>query len=132
LTAIAYRDSREVARQTVRTPGIPVGLRLEVDQAGVLPAADGVDAVFVHAYIIDENGTTVTKASAPVTFTVDGNARILGGTPAAVDGGIASALLQAGLEPGVVTVTARSAELGEVSLMVTMEPQISANRGEIN
>ena len=61
LTAIAYRDNREVARHAVRTPGQPSNLRVDIDLAGVPLTADGVDAVFVHAYVIDQHGS-VKKA----------------------------------------------------------------------
>jgi beta-galactosidase len=111
LKAIAYLDGRESAEHIVRTPGEPKALRLSVDLADTNLSADGVDAVFVHAHVVDANGTVVPNASPRVTFKVDGPARIIGGEPAVVEGGIASALLQAGLEPGRITVTATSPEL---------------------
>lgn len=116
LSAIGYIADREAAHHTVRTPGEPRALRIKADFAGIGLVADAADAVFVHAYVVDEDGSTVTCASPKVTFTVDGPAQIIGGERAHVESGIASALLQAGCEAGAVVVTASSPGLLTASI----------------
>jgi beta-galactosidase len=112
-----------VATHLVRTAKAPVALRVSVDKAGIPLAFDGVDAVFVHAQIVDENGTVVVDTNSPVTFTVDGPARIVGGQSVCAIAGIASVLLQAGLDAGPITITASAPELGSSSYSLVPAPE---------
>ena len=122
LKAVGYRNGRIAAQHTVSTPGKPVRLELSADLSGVDLVADGADSVFVHARIVDEAGTTVYSASPEVTITVEGPARVHGGSKANVEGGIASALVQAGLQSGTFIVKASAPGLGESTLSINVEP----------
>ena len=48
----------------------------------------------------------------PVTFTVEGDARLIGENPIASEAGIATILLKTGPKPGTIQIVARSGELG--------------------
>jgi len=130
LDAVGYRNGRESARDSVRTPGQPAALRVFVDTSGVDLVADGADAVFVHAQIVDAEGTVVHSACVPVRFRTTGSGRLLcpdsdghgsGTVCALAEGGIASALLQAAREPGDIVITAEAAGLDVVSVTITSQ-----------
>lgn len=95
LEAVGYIDGREAARHAVRTPGGPRGLVVSIDERGRSFAERGKDAVFVHAALVDANGTTVSPAWENVAFGVTGAAQLVGHNPFPAEAGIASILLQA-------------------------------------
>jgi beta-galactosidase len=111
LRAVAYRNGIAVATFDRRTPGPAVALRLEVAENGRPLSADGSDAVFVRASVVDANGTVVPDDTSAVTFTMDGVGRLI--TPATLpaEAGIASALMASTGSAGVVHITARSGQL---------------------
>jgi beta-galactosidase len=80
LEAIAYQSGKEVARDTLRTAGKPVRLRLVPDKASVAVGWDHV--VHVEVQLVDENGTVVPNAADHVKFTVSGPGKMV-----AVDSG---------------------------------------------
>ena len=104
-------------------PKRPSSLRLAFDTARNPLVADGADAVFVRASMVDRNGTIVPENALPsLTFTVTGPARLVGTDPVHVEAGVASVLLQAGLEPGAIWVTARANGLAPVTATITSQP----------
>ena len=109
LKAVGYLGGKIVATDAVRTPEAPRSLRLAFDTVRNPLVADGADAVFVRASIVDRNGTVVPENALPsLTFSVTGPARLVGTDPVHVEAGVASVLLQAGLQPGAIRVTARA------------------------
>ena len=56
LKAVAYIDGRAVAANIVRTPGKAVALRLRAATLGKPLRADGADAVFVYAEVVERDG----------------------------------------------------------------------------
>lgn len=60
LTAVAYRDGKRVAQDTVRTAGSPAGVRLRVERGKTLS--------FVTADVVDSRGVLVPYADNLVTF----------------------------------------------------------------
>lgn len=99
LEAVAFIGGVEVARQLVRTPGPIRTLALWLDDAGKPLAADGKDAVIIHAELRDEVGTLVPDAWENVFFAATGAVALIGANPFSSDGGIASILLQADAAP---------------------------------
>lgn len=121
LKAEGYINGVKVAEQIVRTPEKPVGLKLEADLSGKPLKADGADAVFVYASIIDKNGTiSCLDNSTEVEFSVTGDAKIVGPSIVKVRGGIAAILVQsASLKASKILITAQAKELkkGTISLI---------------
>jgi beta-galactosidase len=118
LKAIAYRKGRVVAAHVLRTPGEAVALRLRAPLLGREWTADGSDGLFVYADVVDAKGEVVPDSKVAVSFKVAGGGRLV--TPAEMnaEAGIATALLQAGVTPGKVTVTAEAAGLRGGSLVL--------------
>ncbi len=110
LKAVAYRSGAAVAQHVVRTPGAPSRLELSIDEAG-RPFAAGGDLVFVYARVVDANGTVVPGAAVPVTFSAEGDARLIGDNPIVAEAGIATVLLKSGTKPGVVRIRASAEAL---------------------
>ena len=119
LTATGYLNGKPVMKREVRTPGKPAALKLVFDTAGRELAADGADAVFVRALVLDANGTVVPGNDTVITYSVNGPARLIGPNPIQGEAGIASILLQAGLKAGPITVTVNSPGLPPVTASIT-------------
>ncbi|MBR1449734.1 MAG: DUF4982 domain-containing protein [Prevotella sp.] len=106
LEAVAYRDGRVVARHKVETTGDPVRLMAEADNAEW--QADGQDLQHIVVQAVDKKGRRVLMAQQEVTFSVEGEADIVG----VINGDITSDELTVGtrrsLYQGSVTVILRS------------------------
>ncbi len=128
LKATGYRHGREVTAE-VKTAGPPARILLQADRTTI--HADGKDLSFVTVTITDKNGVMVPEADNPVQFKVEGKASIAG-----VDNGCQTSMesfkadhrkafngkclviLQAGREPGSITLTATSDGLQPASLKI--------------
>jgi beta-galactosidase len=107
LKAVGHIDGVSDAEHSVRTPENPVAINLTFDIQRTPLAADGADAVFLRAIVVDVNGTTVPVSALPsLSFSVDGPARIVGDKPAHVEAGIASVFVQSTGDAGEIVVTA--------------------------
>ena len=73
--------------------------------------ADGADAIFVYAHIIDASGITIWDADRMVKFTTNGPAQIIGPTEVKAEAGIATILLQATNQAGKIRISAESSGL---------------------
>ena len=123
LKAIGYIGGKPAAVNTVRTPEAPKSLTLAFDTARNPFVADGADAVFVRAEIVDANGTTVPRNTLPsLHFSVDGPARLVGADPIHIEAGVASMLLQSTGGTGPVRVTATATGLASATATVTPQP----------
>jgi hypothetical protein len=119
------------------TAAAPDHIVLTVEPALVKPdgeafaiTADGTDAAFVLAKVVDAQGNWVPTASNPITFAVSGPGTYRGGTDQLVtagkpvtyhapgdpelqaEGGMCKVAVRAQFTPGMVTVTATSPGLG--------------------
>lgn len=106
LKAIGYIGGVAVAEHVVRTPESPRSIEVRLDLGGKSLSADGADAVFARAVILDQHGTVVSSAANAVSFEIEGDARLIGENPVAAKAGIASILVQGGLTPGEIQVVA--------------------------
>ncbi len=79
--------------------------------------ADGSDAVFVYATLVDSLDNPVHSADSLIEFSVRGDAVLIGDNPAKAEAGIAAILLKAGTNPGKVMISARSGSLAGAELM---------------
>lgn len=75
LKAVAYKDGKKWAEETVETTGEAAGLKITSDRNTI--DADGKDLVFITVEVTDKQGRTVPKAANEVTFSVEGKASIV-------------------------------------------------------
>jgi beta-galactosidase len=119
LKAIGYVKGKKIAECTRRTPGKPAALRLVAETLGRPLAADGADAIFVRAQVVDAQGEIVPDANVPVRFTVDGPARIVSPSMSKSENdGVATVLLQAGTRPGKITLAASAEGLASAAAIM--------------
>lgn len=111
LKAEAYINGKLVATHERITPGAPASLLLDVDISGKEAEAGVNDVVFVYAQILDENGTIVPTSTNPVTFEIEGDAKLVGQNPIKAEAGIASILVQIGESPRYIVVKAVADEI---------------------
>jgi len=74
--AAAYKDGKEIGRQTINTAGNPSQIRLTSDRSKL--NADGKDLSFVTVEILDKEGNLCPWADNLVEFDVTGPAFIAG------------------------------------------------------
>jgi beta-galactosidase len=106
------RTAEGSASDTLTTAGPPD--RIELSGEPTVLRADGVSVSVVTARIVDEKGITVPSADHEVTFAVQGGAtiRCIGGKPqSTAAAGLARMIVQSGLTPDDVTLTAAAAGL---------------------
>jgi beta-galactosidase len=118
LKATGYINGQEKAEYAVTTAGAAASIRLHADLSGRPLQADGADAIFIYADILDKDGNVVTGSTAPIAYSVQGSGKLIGATTISATAGSAGIILQAGLDPGSITVTASSEGLGSGSLAV--------------
>lgn len=119
LKAIGYKDNKPVASYTVNTPGKPAKIHLTEATQGVPLKADGADAVFVYAEILDEHDRLVRQAKPAVKFSVEGPAKIVSPYRTNAEGGIAAILLQsAAATPGNIRITASAQGLESDDIII--------------
>ncbi len=107
LKAVGYIEGKKVTVKKRETPQKKKKLRIKVATHGIDLRADGADAVFVYAEIVDRNGTIkVLDNDTRVHFTIQGDADFVGPTTTKAEAGIASTLLQAGNKSVALTIKA--------------------------
>lgn len=111
LRAEGLIGNRVVVAQTVRPPGMPRRLALELDLAGQDLVADGADFLRVHARVCDARGTVCPFADDWIQFDIDGPAVVIDSSeiranPIRAEGGIASVLVRAMTRAGTIRVRA--------------------------
>ena len=75
LKAVAYKDGKPWAEETVRTTGPAARLTMEPDRAII--RNDGADLAFVTLKVHDQNGLPVPRACNAVTFGISGPGEIV-------------------------------------------------------
>lgn len=117
LKAVGYIKGNKSVEYSIRTPEKAEGLKLVVDTQGMDLNADGADVVFVHAHVVDKNGTiAVTDNDTKVVFKVEGEAILPCPVEAKARAGIASVLIRSTTKPGSIRIKAVSSGLGESSI----------------
>ena len=94
LKAIGYIGGQPVAVAVRHTPGAPAQLQLTADLQNRPLAADGNDAVFVRAAILDAAGNPVPDATNTVQFAVSGSAECISPANASAEAGLATVLIR--------------------------------------
>ena len=129
IEAVAKKNGKIVARHRIETTGKAVALKVVPDVERW--KADGMDLQHINVYAVDSKGRQVPDADNLLTFSVDGDARIVGvingdltsnemtvGNTRRLFNGTATVILRAGQHPGKITLTT-SAE-GFKSVSTTM------------
>ncbi|MBC7915700.1 MAG: glycoside hydrolase family 2 protein [Pyrinomonadaceae bacterium] len=107
LKAISYIKGKIAAIHSVSTPLTAKSLKLSADISNKSLSAGKNDVVFVYACVLDKNGTVVPDASVSVKFEiVQGDAEIIGGPSIDAEAGIATVLLKAGGNKGIIRIKA--------------------------
>ncbi|MNY16950.1 hypothetical protein D3C86_1502440 [compost metagenome] len=76
LEVISYRDNQKVLSKIVRTAGKPYRIKLSNEKS--TPNTVGNELTYVHAYVLDEQGTIVPDSAHDIRFSIEGeDARIV-------------------------------------------------------
>ena len=75
LEAVAYKHGKAVARHALETTGKPAKLLIEPDNSQW--AADGIDLQHIRVTAVDSKGRRCLNVNDELTFTVEGDARIV-------------------------------------------------------
>ncbi len=137
LEAVAYNNNKVAARHKIETTGEATRLTAEADRSpkaapsgeSALWRADGQDLQHVRIVALDKKGRRVQTTDKNVTFSVSGDARIVGvvngditsdesmvGTSRRLYNGVCTVILRAGRTPGRVVLTATADGLKPVTL----------------
>jgi beta-galactosidase len=127
LEAVAYINNKVAARHLIETTGEAQRLTAQADPIDW--KADGMDLQHVRIVAVDKKGRRVQTAGGEVTFTVEGDARIVGvvngdinsdeltvGNKRSLYNGTCTVILRSGRQPGRVLLTATSPGLKPVTL----------------
>ena len=125
LVAIARNGGKEVARHQIETTGEAVKLVAEADNQSW--KADGTDLQHVRIVALDKKGRRVQTTNAKVTFSVEGEADIVGvingdinsnemtvGNERSLYNGTCTVILRSRRQPGNITLTVKSPGMKDV------------------
>ena len=134
LVAKAYRDGHLAATKVVATTNPPTQIHLEPDRAMI--AADGCDVSIVKVSIRDDQGRVVPIADNEVSFALEGPGKLIGvgnGDPSSHEAdkgsrrrafnGYCLAIIQAGKEPGKISLKATSPGLLSATILIEARHQ---------
>ncbi len=131
VTAIGYIAGKEVARETLKTTGKPVALKLELQNKEDI-VANGVDIAVIHCTAVDEKGLTVPTAAPFVSFKTNGLGSVIGTgsdntdhiPPACPDrrmyAGVIAAAIKLSKEEGTLSVYAEAEGLKTARIDITL------------
>ncbi len=120
LEATGFISGKEEVKTEVQTPEEPSKVAVTVDLSGKELQSGQNDIVFVYASVTDANGTVIPEDQREITFSVEGDAELVGDNPQKAEAGISTVLLKAGKNPGTVKVKASAAGLksGEIEIKI--------------
>jgi beta-galactosidase len=120
LEAKGFIGGNEVVKTERKTPGKPAKIELSVDLSDKDLKAGENDIVFAYALIMDSDGTIIPDENRTVSFSVAGDASLVGENPRNAEAGISTILLKAGRTQGKVKIKATSEGLIPGELLVTV------------
>jgi hypothetical protein len=104
LTAVGYRNGREVARHRVLAPEKAEKIAIELSECGIKLGKN--DQIFVYVRLQDKNSTTLNTTGGEVRLSVEGDAVIEGEKVSPLRAGIASFIIRSGDKGGTIKVKA--------------------------
>jgi beta-galactosidase len=111
LRLVGYLDGKPVIEQNISSNKLPKKMLLKTSTAELL--ADGSDMAQISFFLTDEYNNPLPYARNIIHFELDGEGQIIGENPFPMMGGQGAVYVKAGKVPGVITITARTPELGE-------------------
>ncbi len=120
LVAKGFIGGKEVTETRRKTPDKPAKVSLSVDLSGRDLQAGKNDIVFVYASVVDAEGTVIPDDKRGISFSVEGDAALIGDNPRDAEAGIATILLKAGMTSGEVKVKATAAGLVSGEIVVSV------------
>jgi beta-galactosidase len=121
IKAKSFKKGNVWAEHSITTPGPAENLLVEPDLSNRALKADGGDVIFIYAKITDATGNVIFDSALPVSFSVTGDATLIGNNPASAEGGVATILLKAGLTSGKIRIKAESGRLRSSEFEVVAE-----------
>lgn len=73
--AVAYKNGKKWAEETIQTTGAPAQLKVKADRTVI--AADGNDLSFITVSVTDKNGVIVPVANNNISFSIEGAGEIV-------------------------------------------------------
>lgn len=119
LQAVGYIGGKKAVETSQQTPGNPKALTITADISGKKLKAGANDVLFIYATVVDQNGEQIPNATDAITFTIEGDAQIIGVNPAKAEAGIATIMIKAGSKPGAIKIQARSEAGQQGSLSIS-------------
>jgi len=136
LKAVGKKNGKVVITEEVKTTGEPVAIRLTADRQAI--KSDRNDVANIKVEIIDGNGLMVPTANNEITFTVEGNGKLIAvdnGNPAdhgsfksnirKAFNGLALVILQSTNDAGSIKIKATSPGLKESTLEIRTNPSVN-------
>jgi beta-galactosidase len=118
LRAEGYIGGKLVITKTLSGRGVDTKFLLLADDHELM--ADGADTTRVVVRVTDDFGAIRTYANDPITFRLEGPAKLIGDNPFALIGGTCAVWIRAGETPGTVNLTAKHPRLGEQSISIAL------------
>lgn len=119
LRLVGYINGQPVAEQSIASEKLPHALVLEPDDSTL--QADGADMTRIVFRITDKYGNTLPYSLTAVTFTLEGDAELIGENPFALVGGQGAVYLKAAHTANTVTLIAQANRLPEARVTLTIE-----------
>jgi beta-galactosidase len=114
-----YINGKMVISKSISGSGVDRKLAVLPDDHELM--ADGADTTRVVVRVTDEFGAMRTFANDPITFTLEGPAKLIGDNPFALIGGTCAVWIRAGEMPGTVRLTAKHPRLGSQTVAFTLK-----------
>lgn len=114
-----YLGGKLVISKSLSGRGVDSKLVVAPDDLELM--ADGADTTRVVVRVTDEFGAARPFANDPISFTLEGPAKLIGDNPFSLVGGVCAVWIRAGMTPGTVRLKARHARLGEQSISFTLK-----------
>jgi hypothetical protein len=105
LTAIGFRNGKEVAHHAVYAPEALTKLAIELSECGVKLGKN--DQIFVYVRLQDKNGMVPNFTGGEVRLSIEGDAIIEGDSVSPFRAGIASFIIRSGDKGGEIKVKAK-------------------------
>ena len=119
LRAEGYIGGKLVIAKTLSGAGVDRKLVLLADDHQLM--ADGADTTRVVVRVTDEFGAVRILANDPISFELEGPAKLIGENPFALVGGRCAVWVRAGETPGTARLTAKHPRLGKQTVWLTLK-----------
>ena len=114
-----YIDGKQVISKSLSGSGVDRKLELAADDHELM--ADGADSTRVVVRVTDEFGAVRPLANDPISFTLEGPARLIGDNPFSLVGGVCAVWVRAGLIEGTARLTAKHPRLGSQTVSIVLK-----------